>query len=143
MVRRFWRPTERSLGPAPGTVAAVGVLEVSPDSDCNFAAPSPPRPGMPKQPPSHTTWMLKIAVGIKTQWETQQPSLAGTVVSGWDSTREIGEPGDTWSWEKSWAVTDCDPDTWSWEKSWAVTDHEPDSLRTGQRIELCEKLGAC
>ena len=49
-------------------------------------------------------------------------SHAGTVVAGWNSTREIGELGDTWRLEKNWPVMDPDPD----------------SLRTGKRIGLHE-----
>ena len=49
----------------------------------------------------------------------------------WDpwlnSTREVGEQGDTWRWEKSWAVT----------------DYDPESLRTGQSVGLYENPGAC
>ena len=55
-----------------------------------------------------------------------QHTLAGAIVTGWDSTRETGELGDTWSWEKRWAATGLDPD----------------SLWTGQRVGLCGKLGA-
>ena len=41
----------------------------------------------------------------------RQCSSAETVVAGWDSTREIGEPGDTWRWEMIWATRDPDPDS--------------------------------
>ena len=54
-------------------------------------------------------------------------TLAGVVFAGWYSTKEIGEPGDTWSWEKRWATIGRDPD-----RFW-----------TGQRFGLCGKLGAC
>ena len=54
-------------------------------------------------------------------------SPAGTVVTSYDITREIGELGNTWRKDKSWAVRDPDLD----------------SLQTGQRIWLCEKPGTC
>ena len=43
------------------------------------------------------TWMLKAAGGIKTQQETHSwcYTPAGTVFTDEDSTREIGELGDT------------------------------------------------
>ena len=51
--------------------------------------------------------MLKVTGRDKdTLGNTQREcSPAGTVVVSWDSIREIGEPGDTWRWEKSWAVS--------------------------------------
>ena len=64
--------------------------------------------------------MLEVTGGMKMQWEphSERCSLAGTVVTGWDSSRETGELGDTWSWEKRWALT-C---------------HDPDRLWTGQKV---------
>ena len=83
-------------------------------------------PPLPEQR-SHRTppveiWLLEVAGEKKMQREThrKQCSLAGTVVTIWDSTREIGELGDTRRWEKRGLVTDHDP-------------------RTGQRVGLCEK----
>ena len=71
--------------------------------------------------------MLEIAGGIK-QWEMHGGSvpLLGLWASGM-SLPEIGEPGDTWGREEIWALMDPDPD----------------SLLTGQRVGLCENLGAC
>ena len=41
-------------------------------------------------------------------------SSIGTVDSGWVISRQIGEAGDTWRREKSWAMMDSDPDSlWS------------------------------
>ena len=98
----FCRPL--SLGPASGTMATVGALEERQISDCNFSAPSPPRSGKGSPAPGKI-WMLEVAGRIKTQRETHSRwySPAGTVVTGWDSTREVGEPGETWRQEKSWA----------------------------------------
>ena len=56
-----------------------------------------------------------------------QCSSAETVDAGWVITREIGEPGDTWRRETSWAVTDTDTD----------------SLQSGWKVGLSERLGAC
>ena len=50
-----------------------------------------------------------------------------TVDGSWVITREIGEPGDTWRTEKSWAVMGSDPE----------------SLRSVWKVGLCERPGAC
>ena len=72
--------------------------------------------------------MLEVTTGNKdTVGDTQRCFPAETVVTDWDSTREIGEPSDTWRWEKSWAAMDPDPD----------------SLGTDQIVGFCEKLGTC
>ena len=55
--------------------------------------------------------------------QNQQHTLSGAAVTGWDSTRKIGEPGDT-----------C-----SWEKREATVGHDPDSLWTDQRVGLYGK----
>ena len=41
-----------------------------------------------------------------------------------DIARELGDPGDTWSWER-----------------WAVTGHDPERLWTCQGVELCGTAG--
>ena len=66
--------------------------------------------------------MLEVTGGMKMQWEphSEQCSLAGTVVTGWDSSRETGELGDTWGWKKSWAMTDNDPESLGTGQSWTV-----------------------
>ena len=108
-------------------MAATGALEESQISDCNFTVPSTPRAGEPVlhqvRPGCLSHWGDKDVVGDPQRW----CSLAGTMVVSWDSTREIGELGDTWRWEKNWAVMDSDPE----------------SLWTGQRVGLCEKPGTC
>lgn len=58
----------------------------------------------------------KGAVGDAQRWR----SPASTVVARWNSSREIGELGDTWRWEESWYTV----------------DPEPDSLGTSQRFGL-------
>ena len=60
------------------------------------------------------------AVGDTQRW----CSPARTVVTSQDLTREIGELGNTWRSEESWAVMDTGTD----------------SLLTGQRVELCQAL---
>ena len=73
--------------------------------------------------------MLEVAGGNEDEVGDAQRQCfpAGTVVTSWDSSREIGEPGDTWRREKTWAMMDPDPD----------------GLWSGQRVGMCEKLGAC
>ena len=46
--------------------------------------------------------------------------MALVKVACWDSTREIGEPGDTWSWEKIWAASDHNPGRIWIGQSWTV-----------------------
>ena len=71
--------------------------------------------------------MLEVAGGNKDKvGDTQRRcSPTETVDTGWVITREIGEPGDTWRREKSWAVRDPDPD----------------SIQSGWKVGLCERLG--
>ena len=47
--------------------------------------------------------------------------------ASWVITREIGERGDAWRREKSWAMIDPDPD----------------SLWSGWKVGLCERSGTC
>ena len=93
--RLLWTP-----GLVTGTMAAAGALEDSRISNCHSqTAPSQPREASPT---SGEIWMLKVTGGIKTQWETHSRwyYLAGAVVRAISTTREIGEPGDIWRWEK-------------------------------------------
>ena len=73
--------------------------------------------------------MLEVAGGNKDEASNTQGqySPAETVDAGWVITREIGEPGDTWRTEKSWAVMGSDPE----------------SLRSVWKVGLCERPGAC
>lgn len=84
----------RSPGPAPQTKAGVGTLEESQDRDFNFIASSTPRAEKPVQGQKR----LQVPGGIKNQWKTHSRLHfpAGTVVTVWDSTREISEAGDIW-----------------------------------------------
>ena len=61
----------------------------------NLQLPPPPEQG--SQSRLGETWMLEVAVRIKMQWEThsQGRSPPWTLVTSLDSTREIGEQGDT------------------------------------------------
>ena len=50
-----------------------------------------------------------------------------TVDTGWVLIREIGELGDTWRREKSWAITEPDLD----------------NLQSGWKVGLFDRSGAC
>ena len=66
--------------------------------------------------------MLEVTVVNKDKVADAQGrcSPTDTVDAGWVITREMGEPGDAWRREKSWAVMDLDPDSLVWLESWAV-----------------------
>ena len=73
------------------------------------------------------TWVLEVTgVNKNTVGDTQEwCSPAETVDASWVITREIGEPGDAWRRERSWALTDANPDSpWS-----------------GWKVLLCERPG--
>ena len=73
--------------------------------------------------------MLEVTEGNKDEMANVRGWCASseTVDAGWAITRVIGEPGDTWQKEKSWAMMDPDPDSlWSYWK-----------------VVLCEMLGSC
>lgn len=57
--------------------------------------------------------MLEVTRGNKDEVGDlkNQCSPAGTVVTGWDIIRDIGEQDDTWRREKSWAMVDPDLDS--------------------------------
>ena len=63
--------------------------------------------------------MLEVTGGNKDEVaDTQGQCLpTKTVDSGLVITREIGEPGDAWRREKSWAVMDPDPESPIWLES--------------------------
>ena len=73
--------------------------------------------------------MLEVTGGDKEEVsDTQgQCSPAENMDAGWVITREIGELGDSWRREKSWAVMDPDPH----------------SLHSGWKVGLCERQGTC
>ena len=106
----------KTPGPVPGTTAipvfaAVEVLEESQVSDYNFVASSSSRAVKPVPPrwdlDAWSRWGDKDTVG-----DTQQGAFPSLDFGHWlNSTREIWEQGDTWKWEKSWAVTHHDPES--------------------------------
>ena len=65
-----------------------------------------------------STWMLEVTGGwgeceIKTKWEIHRGNVhsLGLWTPGGSLPRKIGEAGDTWRREKSWAVMDPDTDS--------------------------------
>ena len=69
--------------------------------------------------------MLEVTEGNKDELANLQGrySPTETVDDSGVFTREIGEPGDAWRREKSWAVT----------------DPGPDSLWSSWKVEVCER----
>ena len=64
--------------------------------------------------------MLEVTEGNKDEMANVRGWCASseTVDAGWAITRVIGEPGDTWQKEKSWAM--MDPDLHSLQSGWNV-----------------------
>ena len=64
--------------------------------------------------------MLEVTEGNKDEMANVRGWCASseTVDAGWAITRVIGEPGDTWQMEKSWAM--MDPDLHSLQSGWNV-----------------------